>query len=176
MDELCNNLFAANERYLIAQKIYKSRRVNKSEVSNKVSSYSIGIESTKPTLYTNPFSSCTLCYKSHENGNHGINKCLTFQTASQKVSKLNELSGCCKCANLDHTSDECKFRFRKSCIYCDSSHFSFLCSVRKPSFPNGKLDRVAGDYRPKPGNNYQSAIAVVTGISNDLECILFFIS
>ena len=44
-----------------------------------------------------------------------------------KLNKIKNLNGCCKCASLKYNSSDCKFKFKRKCHHCSSWHFDFLC-------------------------------------------------
>ena len=124
--EIVDNFFKANERYEFARKSMKIGKMPvKSEPETVVMATNCNVSTGQ-----NPFHNCTLC----SNGSHAINRCTTYLKPQDKVARLKKLNACTNCANLDHSTDSCKFRFKKSCNLCQKWHFSFLCPER--SFSN----------------------------------------
>ena len=56
-----------------------------------------------------------------------------------KIEKLNQLSRCIKCGNLNHQSPQCKFKFQRKCKTCSKWHFDFLCSQWSTVSPKSKV-------------------------------------
>ena len=75
---------------------------------------------------TKTSNSCVLCSKDKAEYNHPIYRCPTYADPPSKISKLNEMTGCTKCGQVNHVADKCKFRFQRRCS-CGSWHFCFLC-------------------------------------------------
>ncbi len=110
------HFFEAAERYSDQQKIRGKNSLGSA-------SYAVSIcgndnNFNKPFV-VNPFVFCTLCYKPSVKSNHSIVKCSKYRTAVDKLTRIKEIKACLKCANLEHTVDECKFRFNTKW-----SHFS----------------------------------------------------
>ena len=120
LEEFNKNFFIANERYELSGKVSK----NSSKTSVNAENISVNFSKSITAERKNPFDTCTLCVGAPD---HGINKCKKFPKARDKLSRLRSLSGCSRCGNIDHTTDGCKFRLKKSCIHCRKWHFSFLC-------------------------------------------------
>ena len=123
INEIIDKFFLANERYEIARKNLKS-----SKVSSKPEAELTALASISRTQGNqNPFNCCSLCSDS----SHGINRCQSYPTPSDKLARLRKLNACESCANIGHTKDVCGFRFKKACSNCNKWHFSFLCPERK---------------------------------------------
>ena len=130
VEEIMDKFFVANERYESAKKISKASKMSSKDETETVSHVVSAKMETKNNV--NPFENCSLC---KTNNNHPINKCTQYATRSDKLNRLKALRGCTKCANSEHSSEKCSFRFRKSCHLCSKWHFSFLCPDMKE---NGK--------------------------------------
>ena len=124
LNEILNNFFLANERYEAAKKLQKPGKTIKSETETSAFVSSSNHSEAK----NNPFEFCVLC-----NANHGINKCKKYVTQTEKLAGLNKINACTKCTNVNHVAKTCKFRFKKTCFYCNKWHFTFLCPDAKGS-------------------------------------------
>ena len=73
---------------------------------------------------------CQLCnsVNSSDAQSHKIYNCPKFDTPLSKLNKIKELKGCTRCGLLNHSVNQCNFRFNKKCKTCDSWHAFFLCS------------------------------------------------
>ena len=81
---------------------------------------------TRPT--TQKFKPCNLCNEPSKQADHPIFKCNVYPNAKSKIDRLKELNLCTKCANIKHSTKECRFKFSRPCHHCTkSNHFSFLC-------------------------------------------------
>ena len=178
LDDILGSFFLANERYGHAQALYKKSKGDYSNSNNQKfsnpnprSSVKISSNAAETILNAkNPFNHCTLC----DHDSHGINKCTRYQSASDKLSKLESINGCTKCTNTDHSSDKCRFRFRKACNICANWHFTFVCpdsnpnpypSERKPSSSGKKqthASMVINANCLRVGSNIDSALSTVT--------------
>lgn len=163
LNEINEHFFAANERYNVAQKFSKDRKVKS---HNDCTSLAINVKPNE-SKFTNPFLSCTLCTREGKS-DHGINRCTVYKLPKDKLNRLQNLNGCLRCANLDHVSSQCKFRFKKPCNCCSSWHFTFLCS--KFDIKNIKESSHENKNKPKDPKysqkSSQSSIAVVAGACN----------
>jgi len=77
-------------------------------------------------------SSCWLCQKAglSDYYKHKIYKCPEFKSAKQKKDKIVELNGCTRCGYLNHTVNNCKFKFAGKCKNCKKYHAYFLCTAQ----------------------------------------------
>ena len=73
------------------------------------------------------FKPCLLCSEDSAVADHAISRCTKYLSAESKLAQLKKLKACIKCANNNHKSENCQFRFYKSCYNCKGMHFSFLC-------------------------------------------------
>ena len=143
LDQIIDNFFVANERYESAKKYSKhSKNVGYREETETIS---LATGSKIPKSVSNPFENCTLC--GNNMNNHPINKCMAYPNPADKLNKLKMLKGCTKCGNVDHWSEKCNFRFRKSCTSCNKWHFSFLCPDTGKSESYTKKPKMPGNFR-----------------------------
>ena len=145
INAIVENFFKANERYELARKNYKSTKFPP-KVEQETTVMTADCKIAK-----NPFHSCTLC----TDATHAINKCSNYLKPLEKIGRLKRLNACIKCANLDHTSEACNFRFNKTCNLCRKWHFTFLCPERiEDSGPkNANLCKVGPPAVRKDGRN-----------------------
>ncbi|XP_068203538.1 uncharacterized protein [Palaemon carinicauda] len=95
-----------------------------------------------------PRKRCTLCQE-----NHATHKCIKYKEPEHKLSRLEELNGYKKCANIGHTTDKCKFKFFKKCYFCKGWHFSFLCDQGEKSHDEKLQVNARGSEEVKAGNS-----------------------
>ena len=60
--------------------------------------------------------------------NHKIHLCKKFPTPQTKVKQVAELGGCTRCWHLNHTVNQCNYKFIDRCVKCDAYHPQFLCT------------------------------------------------
>lgn len=124
LNKISETFFQANERYQAERELeLKLKTKNDSEQNTVACAVKVNIPTKNKS---NPFVNCTLCRCENELS-HPIHKCLKYKSSSEKLNRLIEVSGCCKCANLGHSADKCSFKFRNKCSMCGAWHFSFLC-------------------------------------------------
>lgn len=134
-------------------------------------------------VQTNGYKACSLCYHdSSAEVSHPIFKCSKFPTADAKLTELRRLNACVKCADLGHTSESCRYRFKNKCRHCSGWHFNFLCSafnskisnVRKASDVVPKLQSTQGlkGKDAKASSNVSTASTDALQSSVDSESIL----
>ena len=134
LKEITDNFFKANELYQTARnlKIKKGQYIDRKEKSTV---YAVAATKPKPNLNNksvevsnlNPFVTCPLCADVGLNCKHPINKCSKYPDSNSKIKRLAELNGCTICARVNHSDNDCKFKFKRSCHKCSAWHFSFLC-------------------------------------------------
>ena len=117
LDEIDSNIFSAIERFQNIQKRFEKKNVN----SATGLAANVNIEN-KPK-----FKSCVLCSSDKVFADHQISKCSKYDSPGSKIDRLKVLKACLKCANTSHTTDDCRFKFYKSCFFCSGTHFSFIC-------------------------------------------------
>ena len=139
LDEIWENFFSANERYLCAQSKFKERKKNNSfhSASNSSERKSTVMAVSAEREYgvnINPFTVCSLCHKDTDS-DHPINKCPNYISPKDKIDKLKMINACCKCGSAGHSTMLCRFSFKNPCRNCLGWHFSFLClkPVVRPS-------------------------------------------
>ncbi|XP_066947446.1 uncharacterized protein [Macrobrachium rosenbergii] len=129
--EITDNFFEASERYF-SQKHFKERKKKSdSPVLNSASSRecttSLAVKVDYSKDKTRSSKPCSLCIVVDRDISHPVYRCPVFKTPQEKIDKLVSLSGCIKCGNLNHTSDNCKFKFNSRCSNCKGWHMSYLC-------------------------------------------------
>ena len=133
-----DNFFIAYERYLADQKYRKYRAIKQgsSKDVTKSASFATKVNTRTP----NSVSRCSLCSKlENQESNHPLFRCPRFDSPKLKIEKLNQLSGCIKCGNLNHQPPQCKFKFQRKCKTCSKWHFDFLCSQGSTGSPKSKV-------------------------------------
>lgn len=75
--------------------------------------------------------SCILCRESLKitSADHKIQNCNKFQSPKEKLAVITKLNGCVKCGLLNHTVQNCRYRFSGRCMKCKKYHAYFLCST-----------------------------------------------
>ena len=150
--EIMDKFYEANERYLHLQSAKKSKLEINSSNNKSVSSMAVNLPKVVPTSKSNPFDTCPLCCDS----SHGIHRCQTYRTPSEKVKILQKLGLCTLCAN-PHLSDNCTWHFKNNCRHCNARHYSFLCLKLNPAgkvqtkIGVSKADCAAPKSNKKPG-------------------------
>ena len=137
LKEIFDNFFVACERYEKQvttdpfpkpKKVVKETKHSESLVKEKTSSFAV-----KAKVYS-PKVTCQYCTKSGIASNdHRSYNCSRFSTPSAKIKLLNSFDGCLKCANFNHSTSDCKYRFRRPCSKCSKYHMDYLCNDSKPS-------------------------------------------
>lgn len=148
LNEIIDNYFEANDRYLNVTKSYKEKSLNQN-ISSKVLQCSqqslsdMAKSNLKPTtnlavnisknFNSREFKQCALCVADKKKDiDHVISKCNVYVDAKAKLDKLEAMKNCAKCANSNHLTRDCRFHFYKSCFYCNRNHFSYLCRNSEP--------------------------------------------
>ena len=131
LEQIQKHIFEATERYLsTTPKVgVRSNKSHESTSNSSSSSSTIGMAANvEYSSEKRKFRSCILCTRSNVlNVNHPIFKCDKFASPREKLDKLKQLNICTKCGNEGHETSKCKFRFAKSCRFCNRYHFSYLC-------------------------------------------------
>ena len=164
IDLIMDNIFAAAERYRAQQTFFQNRRSEKTQNLSKTqrdsnqnksgharyNSFAAGVRYNKTnndsdnkentqnsTINKSPFvAPCLFCFGSGEDSNHIAAKCSKFESPKSKIEQLIKLKACSKCAYLNHSESNCKFRFRTRCNNCKQWHFTFLCTSEKTAVNN----------------------------------------
>lgn len=124
INDIVDNFFKANERYLVEQEKFKSRNRSDSRIKSNTMLLDTQVQPSKFNEDANPFRKCTLCVDDRD---HAVNKCMKYPNAKDKIARLKLINGCCICANNDHHTNSCTFILRRGCSNCSKSHFTFLC-------------------------------------------------
>lgn len=122
LDKIQEHIFEAAERYITVSKNRESIK------GSNITGMAVNVN-PDPKIsgdYRN-FKPCILCSVEGKS-DHPIYKCNQFRTAKNKTDRLRVLKACFRCAGLNHNANNCSFKFRKNCYFCDSpNHFSYLC-------------------------------------------------
>ena len=140
--ELINKyLFAAVERYQSIAKKYSDKK-SSPKISSDTFHNKNAVCSAVNVNYKSKdkkFEPCSLC---GADANHPIYKCTKYCDPVSKLERIRSLGGCCCCSYLNHTSSNCKFKFRSKCKFCSGNHFAFLCEKSDSSGnPRGSLSK-----------------------------------
>lgn len=123
IQEIEENFFAANERYLNLVKSRQKKPLTKLNLKSSAMAVKVDLNSNKRT--------CLICHSLKlKDANHSIKWCPNFPSNSLKISKLKLLGGCLKCGNivhLNHTTNKCLFHLKENCKNCGDDHIEFLC-------------------------------------------------
>lgn len=94
---------------------------NKQSVSNDVNA--INSSDRRPN------NNCRLCSadNSSDCNTHTIYNCPRYDTPNKKLDRIKKSKGCTRCGFLDHTIDNCHFKFKGRCRTCKKFHAYFLC-------------------------------------------------
>lgn len=124
LKEITDNLFNATDRYALNVKAQRSDF--KSVDCTSLAGMATNINYKAKTK----FKPCILCASSTdsvETVDHPIFQCKRFISSESKINQLKKIKACIKCANDNHMSHNCEFRFRRNCSHCNKLHFDFLC-------------------------------------------------
>ena len=112
--------FDAAERYMRTRKT----KSNRDSAWVFAATVNPGSTDTKPkNIY------CTWCTgKGVTSNSHSSSECRKYSTAEEKQTRLKSLNGCIKCGNLQHTTKDCEFNFKRKCPQCNQLHFGNLCT------------------------------------------------
>ena len=165
LDELNDNFFKANERY---QNVLSCKKKNKFETQelpvNKAASLAVNVNS--PDSKVNRVIECVLCKSDKHDASHPIFKCPVYVNSKDKLSKLTELKGCTKCANLNHSESSCNFKFKIKCN-CKKWHFKYLCSQNPKSPKKDKVEPVdTKSNEPKKAESTACTVYVTDAFPN----------
>lgn len=127
--EIDSNIFKAIERFNEVRERTKTNfnLKNKSDNECKVEGFAVNVNYDKSsTAKARVF--CSLCSgKDTKVTDHSTRDCSVYKTPESKLTQLEKLGACTRCGYLNHATKECKFRFSKSCSFCNKFHMSFLC-------------------------------------------------
>jgi len=105
---------------------------------------------------------CWLCQKVglSDYSSHKIYKCPEFKSAKQKRDKIIELGGCTRCGYLNHSTNNCKFKFTGKCKNCRKYHAYFLCTMQASNDNNSSNAN---------SNDVRVSSSVITIASNSIS-------
>jgi len=128
LKDINDNVFRAIDRFREVyerNKMKQTRQKQIHETREYVSSYAADVSYTANKRL--PF--CSLCTVGNQReSNHSTKDCPVYETPESKVSRLNAVGACTNCGFGNHSTDRCKFKFRRKCFNCDSEHMTFLCT------------------------------------------------
>ena len=140
LDEIQKHIFDATERYTSLRKFNSQKSSHFKKDSCKQSGKTDQAVNAAAVNYQDRSSDgkkpkfCTLCStKDKRETSHSTFECKSYPTPEAKIKKINEIGGCIRCANTNHNTKECRYRFNKRCFKCSKYHFSFLCSANSKS-------------------------------------------
>ena len=105
------HMFSAMERYLDSSK----RRHARKDHAEDINSMAVSMNQFRSQINEPKTQFCSLC----SNGNnkvtsHSTYNCTVYPSTEDKLGKLRQLSGCTKCGNVTHMTNECQFKFRRA--------------------------------------------------------------
>ena len=130
---IMDNIFPATERYLrLNEKIDDRKNKQNFSTHNKSNDYSSPVRTNNLAINVNSpkiasKNICPLCTQGGKSASHSLRDCRTYPTPTDKVNKLRSLNYCAKCSFMNHSTDQCRFKFKSNCRQCSGSHLSFLC-------------------------------------------------
>lgn len=120
--ELNDCFFSSTERYNRLKKSKPSKANNIESNKNKCSSnFAVAINKENPKTFN-----CNHCSKDNKSADHLMSKCTVYKDPNSKVNKLKEHCACLKCGYTKHTTNKCRYKFRRACNF-GKYHYSFLC-------------------------------------------------
>ena len=134
LDDLDLHLFDAIERYTDLSK--RKHAAPKHESVADVSNLAISMNKFKPKADEKQ-QFCSFC--SSPGGKvttHSSYSCTLYPSVEQKLQKIRDSGGCERCANMTHSTPQCKFKFKNRCIHCKKFHFGYLCPTKGPPAKN----------------------------------------
>ena len=149
LSDIRKHLFPATERY---QNLYKKIKPLKSK---DIEHAAYAATAIKPNSFSNysKLPLCGLCSdKDNKITSHSSSNCDKYTTPEAKIKKLKSVNGCTKCCRTNHSTDQCRFKFRSKCFKCKKYHFHFLCSSDCMSTDESITEKGAN----KPGSKHQS--------------------
>lgn len=149
LDEINTHVFEATERYMNAGCKPKVRPSVSSKKQTFVHAVDVDVGRRQY---------CSLCSsKLDKDFSHSTYKCPKYSSPNSKRDRLRSLNGCLKCANITHTTDNCKFKFRQKCHRCSKFHFSFLCTA-----DSNQSSRVSNNSSKHSQNAVNNAVSTGT--------------
>lgn len=112
LQEIIDNVFEAARRF---------SNVSKSGNSKNIDSHSMAVNIDQSV--TTKTKICILCSKFHH-----TSACDNYPAAKDKTDRLRRMGRCVRCSGPNHNAGNCKFKFYKPCVYCNTkNHFGYLC-------------------------------------------------
>ena len=159
LQEISDNVFEVIERYL--QHRPKTAKNNSSSFKPDKpvdsSTYAVKVSQDSSKSYT-----CQLCRADNTNYNHAMRDCKKYNTPVSRVNKLESINGCTKCSFVNHSTNNCRFKFRTNCRHCNSEHMSYLCTHNNPSTSSNRQSNAGGPHDVITGMSLVEARACIT--------------
>jgi len=137
LKEIRDHIFEAKDRYLTALQSKSTsdyQRLSDQPVIGLATNIDYKAKQTQ-NVVKSKFKPCLLCTSGGTSADHPIFKCVKFPDPKSKFEELKSKKCCIKCANDNHKSSDCKFKFKRPCAVCHKDHFDFLCLAK---FKNDK--------------------------------------
>ena len=128
--EIIDNMFEANSRYLAqSDNLRKKKDIvhSRSNDLSKPSVVSLAMDIPTKRLSTGSYKPCKLCKVDSVMPEHSITRCPKYQSSSDKIKRLLELDGCVRCSSLKHQKQNCSTKFEIRCKHCKRWHLEILC-------------------------------------------------
>ena len=183
LTEITDHYFEATDRYLKNNSIQSTKR-------DKLVKYdapkpSGGLEHSTPfstsTMAINVKTSknkepyCSLCKSDGRRTDHSIRTCQVFDTSSKKVNKLKSINGCIRCSFVNHSTNNCRFKFDSKCMHCKGEHMTFLCL--KNGMKNNQVNTICTESSEhninEPQNiNCRTSVVEITNVQGNDAVLL----
>jgi hypothetical protein len=127
IQEINDNIFEASERY-VGQ--IEQKRANSGKDAGKPPR-----QREAPVAYATAMAAdvrvnktlCNLCTNDKKRADHSMPTCPTYDSPKKKINKLKLMNACTRCSFFNHTTNNCKFKFKSPCRHCNGNHMSYLC-------------------------------------------------
>ena len=153
LKEILDNFFVACNRY----ENYKINPVSKS-LHNKQKSVSLAVKADSSNRMI-----CKLCKKAKVDSSHHITQCKKFPSPTDKVNFIKSEKGCTRCANFNHESSNCNYRFTRNCMQCKRRHFDNLCTFSL----NKEKPKSESEKSSSNSAQVNSGVAVLSNTTNN---------
>lgn len=127
LQEISDNVFEATDRYVKQNERKESLKSAKSKtIPSSTLVSAVNIQEPKSKAF------CVLCSNDKNSSDHPMISCPIYSNARKRVDKLRAMNACTKCSFKNHSTNDCKFKFKSACRHCNESHMSYLC-LKTPS-------------------------------------------
>ena len=142
LTEIFDNIFMAIDRYNEVAQRFKTKTDKIKKSNNHVASFATNVttDGHSYNLNSNINSNsnqiksknqfCSLCSEGAgaKVRDHATYNCPAYTTAIEKCGRLRKLGACMRCGYINHATEDCSFKFIRSCYKCQGKHMSFLCT------------------------------------------------